>query len=203
MPALEALGSKLNGANVQPIGISIDSVHSHANWAFSRGGVSFPLLSDFHPKGAMADSYGLYLGDKGFTDRATVIVDADGVVQHSSSVGPGGERNIDELVDLCVKISNDHQGDLPASATPPGLAEGSTLFVKSNCAASRSTLLARDNLHLVDSLPVRNVSEDEQAMTDLKEISGKQQAPCLVTGGEAMLESADIVLKMANETAGL
>ena len=35
-------------------GVSIDSVHSHANWGRELGGVSFPLLSDFEPKGAVA-----------------------------------------------------------------------------------------------------------------------------------------------------
>ena len=29
------------------------------------GGISFPLLADFHPKGAMAESFGLYLAGSG------------------------------------------------------------------------------------------------------------------------------------------
>ena len=76
MPALEALLNRFEAANTQPLGISVDSIFCHANWAGSIGGITFPLLADFHPKGAVADSYGLYLDPLGITDRATVIVDS-------------------------------------------------------------------------------------------------------------------------------
>ena len=50
-------------------------------------GIGYPLLADFHPKGAVAESFGLYNGERGFTFRATVIVDKAGKVawaqQHS------------------------------------------------------------------------------------------------------------------------
>ena len=74
------------------LGISVDSKYCHKAWANGFGGISFPLLSDFHPKGAMASSYGLYLTDKGITDRATVLIGPDGKVLWSESVGPGGAR---------------------------------------------------------------------------------------------------------------
>ncbi|MBW2578727.1 MAG: redoxin domain-containing protein, partial [Deltaproteobacteria bacterium] len=100
MPALDALQGRFEAAHTQVVGISIDSVYCHANWADSLGGISVPLLADFHPKGAVAEAFGLYLADNGITDRATVIIDADGVVQHISAVGPGGSRDIDELAGL-------------------------------------------------------------------------------------------------------
>ena len=68
MPALDALLDRFIGANTLPIGVSVDSVHCHANWGQSLGGVSFPLAADFHPKGAVADSFGLYLDKAGITD---------------------------------------------------------------------------------------------------------------------------------------
>jgi len=33
------------------LGISVDSVHSHRAFARELGGIDFPLLADFHPKG--------------------------------------------------------------------------------------------------------------------------------------------------------
>ena len=66
---------RFNAVDTQVLGVSVDSKHSHKNWAESLGGVSYPLLQDFHPKGSMATSYGTYLEDKGFTTRSTVIVD--------------------------------------------------------------------------------------------------------------------------------
>lgn len=78
--------------DTQVLGISVDSKYCHKAWAESFGGIAFPLLADFHPKGAMARSYGLLLEDKGITDRATVLVGKDGKVLWSESVGPGGAR---------------------------------------------------------------------------------------------------------------
>ena len=94
---------RFNEADTQVLGVSIDSKHSHKNWAESLGGVSFPLLQDFHPKGSMAASYGTYLEDKGFTTRSTVIVDKQGLVQYS--VLANGERVISELLRFDVESS--------------------------------------------------------------------------------------------------
>ena len=91
-------------ADTQVLGVSIDSKHSHKNWAESLGGVTFPLLQDFHPKGAMAISYGNYLEDKGKIARSTVIIDKQGVVRYSSLAD--GERVISELLAECKKINS-------------------------------------------------------------------------------------------------
>ncbi len=86
------------------LGVSIDSIYCHKNWGNSLGGVTFPLLADFHPKGAMAQEYGAYLAEKGITDRATVIVDKNGVVRYAVSVTPAGQRNPKDLLAECQKI---------------------------------------------------------------------------------------------------
>ena len=194
--------SRYHAAHTQPLGISIDSVYCHANWAQSLGGISFPLLSDFNPKGAVAESYGLYLEKAGITDRATVIIDADGMVQHISSVTPSGERNIAELADLCEEVDRKYEGSLPEIERPPGLSGRLELLVKSGCGFSRAVLLARDNLHLEDRIATHNVTEDEGAMARLRELTGKEQAPCLVVDGEPMLESQDIIRYLVTRTTG-
>jgi alkyl hydroperoxide reductase subunit AhpC len=43
-------------------------------------GIKYPLLADFHPKGAMSEKYGVYLSEKGITGRAIFIVDKNGKV---------------------------------------------------------------------------------------------------------------------------
>lgn len=78
--------------------MSVDSRFCHKAWSDSFGGVDIPLLADFHPKGAVAKSYGLYLEDNGITDRATVLVGKDGTVKWAESVGPPGERNPADLL---------------------------------------------------------------------------------------------------------
>ena len=74
-----SIEERVQAADTQVMGVSIDSRFSHDNWAKSCGGISFPLLQDFHPKGDMAKKYGVYLDDNGITDRATVIIDKQGL----------------------------------------------------------------------------------------------------------------------------
>lgn len=204
MPALEALLDRFLAARTQPLGLSVDSIHCHANWAKSLGGISFPLLSDFHPKGRVAASYGLYLEQAGITDRATVIIDASGVIRHVASVTPSGERSLPELAAICEGIDAAYTEPCAPMDGPPGLDQGTRLFIKSSCGFSRAVLLARDNLHLGDDvLPVRNVTEDPEAMALLTQLTGKQQAPCLVTSAGPMLESKDIIRHLVTRTTGL
>ena len=80
------------------LGISVDSKFCHKAWANGFSGIQFPLLADFHPKGKVAESYGLWLADKGITDRATVLIGKDGKVLWSESVGPGGARQPGQLL---------------------------------------------------------------------------------------------------------
>ena len=80
------------------LGVSVDSKFCHKAWASSFDGIEFPLLADFHPKGAMAKAYGLWLEEAGITDRATVLVGKDGKVLWSESVGPGGARSPGDLL---------------------------------------------------------------------------------------------------------
>ena len=103
IPKLESMIDRFNKVDTQVLGVSIDSKHSHKNWAESLGGVSYPLLQDFHPKGAMAISYGNYLENKGKIARSTVIVDKQGIVRYSALAD--GERIISELLAECKKIN--------------------------------------------------------------------------------------------------
>ena len=62
------------------------------------GDIAFPLLADFHPKGKMAMDYGVFLDGPGMSDRATFLIDANGVIQFSEAVGPGGQRDPKEML---------------------------------------------------------------------------------------------------------
>ena len=61
------------------LGISVDAVPSKVEWAKSLGGISFDLLSDFHPHGAVAEAYGVERED-GISERAVFVVDKRGTV---------------------------------------------------------------------------------------------------------------------------
>src|SRR5579864_879778 len=63
--------------DAQVLGLSVDSAWSHKAYA-EKMGIHYPLLADFHPRGAVAAKYGVYLADKGITGRAICIIDRDG-----------------------------------------------------------------------------------------------------------------------------
>src|ERR1700691_1448422 len=65
--------------NAQILGLSVDSVWSHKAFA-DKMGIQYPLLADFHPRGAVADKFGIYLADKGITGRAVAIIDKGGEI---------------------------------------------------------------------------------------------------------------------------
>ena len=65
--------------DAQVLGLSVDSVWSHKAFA-EKMGIHYPLLADFHPRGAVAGQFGVYLEDKGITGRAIAIIGKDGKV---------------------------------------------------------------------------------------------------------------------------
>ena len=65
--------------DAQVLGLSVDSVWSHKAFA-EKMGITYPLLADFQPRGAVAEKYGVYLADKGITGRAIAIVDRGGKI---------------------------------------------------------------------------------------------------------------------------
>ena len=62
--------------------MSTDSQHSHRVFAQNMGGLPYPLLSDFHPKGEAAKAYDLWNPDLGTSRRAVIIIDRGGTVRY-------------------------------------------------------------------------------------------------------------------------
>ena len=68
-------------ADAQVVGVSTDSRFANAAWAAQLGGISFPLLSDFYPHGAVAEQYGV-LNPRGMPERAIFVIDKEGIVRY-------------------------------------------------------------------------------------------------------------------------
>ena len=82
----------------QAFGISVDPVPSKKAWADAIGVKRTRLLSDFWPHGAVASSLGLFRKDDGFSERASIIVDASGTVRFVKVYPIGEVPDIDELL---------------------------------------------------------------------------------------------------------
>jgi peroxiredoxin len=66
--------------NAAVIGISVDNKWSLR--AFKRDeGLTATLLSDFHPKGQVAQKYGVLIGESGYAKRGTFVIDRDGILR--------------------------------------------------------------------------------------------------------------------------
>jgi len=78
-------------AGVQLLGISVDSTATLREFA-ERESYEFTLLADFWPHGEVARRYGAFLDEKGFAMRATIVMDAQGVVRASFAAAPGESR---------------------------------------------------------------------------------------------------------------
>ncbi|MFV0421960.1 peroxiredoxin [Oleidesulfovibrio sp.] len=59
------------------LGIALDNIPSLYVWAHQMGGLWFPVLSDFWPHGATAQTYGI-LRPEGISERAIFVVDKQG-----------------------------------------------------------------------------------------------------------------------------
>jgi peroxiredoxin len=78
---------------VELIGISVDSKHTLRAWA-EQEGYDFNLLADFWPHGQVAKEYGVFLDVKGLSNRATFIIDTQGIIRASFITAPGEARSL-------------------------------------------------------------------------------------------------------------
>jgi peroxiredoxin len=79
-------------ANVQILGISVDSPYALKAWA-TQENFNFPLLSDFWPHGAVATTYGVFNDKAGLATRGTFLIDPTGTVRFTEVNAPGDPRN--------------------------------------------------------------------------------------------------------------
>ncbi|KEO84571.1 alkyl hydroperoxide reductase [Tumebacillus flagellatus] len=99
MPSYEDDLSRFEAHNTQVLGISVDSIPSHEAWQRSVGGISYPLLSDFWPHGAVAEKFGV-LREDGISERALFIIDKEGIVRFIDVHPIGEQPDNDELFEV-------------------------------------------------------------------------------------------------------
>jgi peroxiredoxin len=84
--------------DVQVLGISVDSLWAHKAFA-AQNGITYPLLADFHPKGAVAEKYGVFLPEKGFSSRTAFIIGKDGKIKDIVASDVPVARDIAKLLE--------------------------------------------------------------------------------------------------------
>lgn len=107
---LNEMLSEFRKYDAELLGISVDSAWSHDTFA-KQNHIHFPLLSDFNPKGAVAQQYGVYREQEGTAERALFVIDSDGIIRWSYvspiGVNPGAEGILSAL-DALQKEKTSH-----------------------------------------------------------------------------------------------
>ncbi len=84
--------AKFEESGAKVFGVSTDNLPSLKYWADEVLKVQQPLLSDFMRK--TAKDYGVLMEERGFANRTTFVIDADGKIQHieegSAAIDPTG-----------------------------------------------------------------------------------------------------------------
>jgi peroxiredoxin len=79
MKAYQADIAKFEATDTMVFGMSVDSVPANREFA-KQLGVTFPILSDF--KRTVVKSYGVFNEEQGFGNRATFVIDKEGIIRH-------------------------------------------------------------------------------------------------------------------------
>jgi peroxiredoxin (alkyl hydroperoxide reductase subunit C) len=64
------------------------------------GGLPYPELSDWHPKGQVTQAYGLWNEERGVGARAVIVVDKTGVVRFRKRYTPGNLPDVEEILQV-------------------------------------------------------------------------------------------------------
>ena len=85
MKAYQADIAKFEATDTQVFGLSVDSVPANHEFA-KQIGVTFPILSDFVKRSVVKD-YGIFNEERGFGNRATFVIDKEGIIRHIDEGG--------------------------------------------------------------------------------------------------------------------
>ena len=79
----------------------------YVNDAFSRslGGLSFPILADFLPRGQVCRDWDCWSADREHPRNVTVLIDKEGIVRYSEHHQQGGMPDNDELLRLLDQLN--------------------------------------------------------------------------------------------------
>ena len=104
MQDLEKYKEGFDLLNAVALGLSVDSVPCKKAWAAEIGIKETKLLADFWPHGGVADSYGIFLGDKGISQRVVFIVDEEGVIRFKKIYPMPEAPDIKEIMNALKEI---------------------------------------------------------------------------------------------------
>lgn len=108
MALYQAVKSEFDRYHAHLLGISVDGAWCHRAFADSRK-LTFPLLSDFEPKGEVSRAYGSFDPTTGESQRNLFVIDPAGTIfwSHASPAGvnPGADGILGALDAMSGRVS--------------------------------------------------------------------------------------------------
>ena len=93
----QAILHEFDGYDAALAAVSVDGVWCHQAFAEARG-LTFPLMSDFEPKGAVSRMYDAYRSQDGFSERALFVLDPEGRIEWREVVPPEENPGADGIL---------------------------------------------------------------------------------------------------------
>jgi peroxiredoxin len=87
-------------------GLSVDSVPCKHAWAKDIGVKETLLLADFWPHGGVAKQLGLFREDDGFSERAVILLDEQGIVRFTKVYPIGEVPDMGEILEQLKKLDS-------------------------------------------------------------------------------------------------
>ncbi len=97
----------------QVVGISVDGVWCHNAFADARN-LGFSLVSDFEPKGEVARKYGVYRDKDGVSERASFVIDQDGIIVWNELSPVGINPGAGGVLQALEEMAGDHSPETEA-----------------------------------------------------------------------------------------
>eukprot|EP01112_Ceratiomyxa_fruticulosa_P017396 TRINITY_DN540_c0_g1_i1.p1 TRINITY_DN540_c0_g1~~TRINITY_DN540_c0_g1_i1.p1 ORF type:complete len:203 (-),score=45.39 TRINITY_DN540_c0_g1_i1:135-743(-) len=110
--------------NVEVIGASVDSKHTHLAWLNTPlksggiGGLNYPLVADLTHD--ISKKYGVYLEEEGHSARGSFIIDGKGIVRQLSINDDPAGRSVEEVLRLiqALQFADENGVVCPANWRP-------------------------------------------------------------------------------------
>jgi peroxiredoxin len=119
MAIYNEMASEFEEYGAQVLGVSVDGSWCHRAFREARK-IQFPLLADFEPKGRVSRLYGAYRDKDGISERALVVIDAQGVVRWSYLSPIGVNPGADGIFAALDSLTPEQRGSAAAAGRKDG-----------------------------------------------------------------------------------
>ena len=175
--------------NAQVLGISIDHIPCLNAWSESLGGITYPLLSDFWPHGAVAQQYGV-LRPEGYSERAIFILDEEGIIQYIDIHDIDDQPDNEELFKVLRRLNPEaaERERAAAAAKPAPARTGDIILYCTNwCPTCRTARAWLEGLG-ISYTPVDVDLDPEAAAQVRKWANGNLTTPTYDIGGTIVVD---------------